>query len=45
MFVLAGRHFVTAAVGSQQVPVGHTVADAHWNLTCHRLAVDRVVGS
>jgi hypothetical protein len=45
MLVLAGRHFVTAAVGSQQVPVGHTVADAHWKLTCHRLAVDRVVGS
>jgi hypothetical protein len=44
MFVLAGRHFVTAAVGSQQVPVGHAVTDAHWNLTCHRLAVDRVVG-
>jgi hypothetical protein len=45
MFVLAGRHFVTAAVGTQQVPVGHSVADAHWDLTCHRLAVDRVVGS
>ena len=45
IFVLAGRHFVTAAVGSQQVPVGHRIADAHWNLTCHRLAVDRVVGS
>lgn len=45
MFVLAGRHFVTAAVGTQHVPVGHTVANAHWNLTCHRLAVDRVVGS
>jgi len=45
IFVLAGRHFVTAAVGTQQVPVGHTVASAHWNLTCHRLAVDRVVGS
>jgi hypothetical protein len=45
MFVLAGRHFVTAAVGTQQVPIGHTVANAHWNLTCHRLAVDRVVGS
>jgi hypothetical protein len=45
IFVLAGRHFVTAAVGTQQVPVGHSVARAHWNLTCHRLAVDRVVGS
>lgn len=45
MFVLAGRHFVTAAIGTQQVPVGHTVANAHWNLTCHRLAVERVVGS
>jgi hypothetical protein len=45
MFVLAGRHFVTAAVGTQRVPVGHTAANAHWNLTCHRLAVDRVVGS
>lgn len=45
MFVLAGRHFVTAAIGTQQVPVGHTAANAHWNLTCHRLAVDRVVGS
>jgi hypothetical protein len=45
LFVLAGRHFVTAAVGTQQVPIGHTVANAHWNLTCHRLAVDRVVGS
>jgi hypothetical protein len=45
MFVLAGRHFVTAAVGTQQVPVAHTVANAHWNLTCHRLAVERVVGS
>jgi hypothetical protein len=45
MFVLAGRHFVTAAVGTQQVPVGNTVANAHWNLTCHRLAVERVVGS
>jgi hypothetical protein len=45
MFLLAGRHFVTAAIGTQQVPVGHTVANAHWNLTCHRLAVNRVVGS
>ena len=45
MFVLAGRHFVTAAVGTQQVPVGGTVINAHWNLTCHRLAVQRVVGS
>jgi hypothetical protein len=45
MFVLAGRHFVTAAIGTQQVPVGHTVANAHWNLTCHRIAVNRVVGS
>ena len=45
MFVLAGRHFVTAAIGTQQVPVGHTVANAHWNLTCHRMAVSRVVGS
>ena len=45
IFVLAGRNFVTAAVGTQQVPVGHTVANAHWNLTCHRLAVDRIVGS
>ena len=45
MFVLAGRHFVTAAVGTQQIPIGHTVANAHWKLTCHRLAVDRVVGS
>jgi len=45
MFVLAGRHFVTAAIGTQQVPVGHSVATAHWNLTCHRMAVDRVVGS
>jgi hypothetical protein len=45
MLVLAGRHFVTAAIGNQQVPVGHTVANAHWNLTCHRFAVDRVVGS
>jgi hypothetical protein len=44
MLVLAGRHFVTAAIGTQQVPVGHTVANAHWNLTCHRFAVDRVVG-
>ena len=45
IFVLAGRRFVTAAIGTQQVPVGHTVANAHWNLTCHRMAVDRVVGS
>ena len=45
MFILAGRHFVTAAIGTQQVPVGHTVANAHWILTCHRLAVNRVVGS
>lgn len=45
MFVLAGRHFVTAAIGTQQVPIGHSVANAHWNLTCHRMAVDRVVGS
>jgi hypothetical protein len=45
MFVLAGRHFVTAAVGTQEVPVGHSAANAHWNLTCHRMAVDRVVGS
>jgi hypothetical protein len=45
MFFLAGRHFVTAAVGVQQVPVGTTVANAHWDLTCHRLAVERVVGS
>jgi hypothetical protein len=45
MFLLAGRHFVTAAVGTQQVPVGHTVANAHWDLICHRLAVERIVGS
>ena len=45
IFVLAGRRFVTAAIGTQQVPVGHTAANAHWNLTCHRMAVDRVVGS
>jgi hypothetical protein len=45
IFVLAGRHFVTAAVGTQQVPIGQNAARAHWNLTCHRLAVDRVVGS
>jgi hypothetical protein len=45
LLVLAGRHFVTAAIGTQQVPVGHTVANAHWNLTCHRFAVDRVVGT
>lgn len=45
MLVLAGRHFVTAAIGTQQVPVGHTVANAHWNLTCHRFAVERVVGT
>ena len=45
MFVLAGRHFVTAAIGTQQVPVGHSVTTAHWNLTCHRMAVDRVIGS
>jgi hypothetical protein len=45
MFILAGRHYVTAAVGNQQVPVGNTVANAQWNLTCHRLAVERVVGS
>ena len=45
MLVLAGRHFLTAAIGTQQVPVGHTVANAHWNLTCHRFAVERVVGT
>jgi len=45
LLVLAGRRFVTAAIGTQQVPVGHTAANAHWNLTCHRMAVDRVVGS
>jgi hypothetical protein len=45
MLVLAGRRFVTAAIGTQQVPVGHTAANAHWNLTCHRMAVERVVGS
>jgi hypothetical protein len=45
IFVLAGRRFVTAAIGTQQVPVGHTAANAHWNLTCHRMAVERVVGS
>jgi hypothetical protein len=45
MLVLAGRHFVTAAIGTQEVPVGHTAANAHWNLTCHRFAVDRVVGT
>ena len=45
MFVLAGRHFVTAAIGTQQVPVGHTVANAHWSLICHRMGVNRVVGS
>ena len=45
MFVLAGRHFVTAAIGTQQVPVGHNVNNAHWNLICHRMAVDRIVGS
>jgi len=45
ILVLAGRRFVTAAIGTQQVPVGHTATNAHWNLTCHRMAVDRVVGS
>jgi hypothetical protein len=35
MLVLAGRRFVTAAIGTQQVPVGHTAANAHWNLTAH----------
>jgi hypothetical protein len=45
MFVLAGRHFVTAAIGTQQVPVGQSIARAHWKLICHRLAVDHVVGS
>lgn len=45
ILVLAGRRFVTAAIGTQEVPVGHTAANAHWNLTCHRMAVDRVVGS
>jgi len=45
MLVLAGRRFVTAAVGTQQVPVGHPAANAHWHLTCHRMAVERVVGS
>jgi hypothetical protein len=45
LLVLAGRRFVTAAIGTQQVPVGHTATNAHWNLTCHRVAVDRVVGS
>jgi hypothetical protein len=45
MLVLAGRRFVTAVIGAQQVPVGHTAANAHWNLTCHRMAVERVVGS
>jgi hypothetical protein len=42
---MAGRHFVTAAIGTQQVRVGHRVANAHWNLTWHRFAVDRVVGT
>jgi hypothetical protein len=45
VLVLAGRRFVTAAIGTQQVPVGHTAANAHWSLTCHRMAVERVVGS
>jgi hypothetical protein len=45
LLVLAGRRFVTAAIGTQQVPVGHTATNAHWNLTCHRMAVNRVVGS
>ena len=45
ILVLAGRRFVTAAIGTQQVPVGHTAANAHWNLVCHRMAVERVVGS
>jgi hypothetical protein len=45
MLVLAGRRFVTAAIGNQQVPVGQTAVNAHWNLTCHRMAVERVVGS
>lgn len=45
MLVLAGRHFVTAAIGTQEVPVGHTAANAHWKLTCHRFAVDRIVGA
>jgi hypothetical protein len=45
ILVLAGRRFVTAAIGTQVVPVGHTAVNAHWNLTCHRMAVERVVGS
>jgi hypothetical protein len=45
IFILAGRHFVTAATGTQRVPVGQPSAGAHWNLTCHRLAVNQVIGS
>jgi hypothetical protein len=44
IFILAGRRFVTAATGTQDVPIGRTPANAHWTLLCHRLAVTRVVG-
>ncbi|GAB1332042.1 hypothetical protein ACE1SV_63810 [Streptomyces sennicomposti] len=42
--VLAGPRDVTAAVGTKEVPVGHTDATAHWALTCYRASVTQRVG-
>ncbi|MFB4314687.1 hypothetical protein [Actinomadura sp. 21ATH] len=41
---LAGAKDVTVAVGTKDVPVGHTDATAHWSLTCYRASVQRRIG-
>jgi hypothetical protein len=41
---LAGARHVTAAVGTMDIPVGHTAATSHWSLTCYRIDVQRRIG-
>jgi hypothetical protein len=44
MLYLAGPQDVTVATGTKTVPAGHTVATAHWSLTCYRASVARRIG-
>ncbi|MEE2038773.1 hypothetical protein Q8791_16230 [Nocardiopsis sp. CT-R113] len=37
--VLAGPRDITAVDGTRTIPVGHTEADAHWDLRCYRAKV------
>jgi hypothetical protein len=44
MLYFAGPRDVTVATGSKVIPIGHTDASAHWNLTCYRATVARRIG-